>query len=146
MKHTPVHERAAAVGTALLCIAVALIHVQDQGGFPGDKTPGYVAIGYYLLEAAGVLVAAALVIRPSRPAWVVASGVGLGPLLGFILSRGPGLPDYSDDVGNWTEPLAVVSVGVEVVLIALAVAMCARRHTRLRNASASRTSELPTSA
>ena len=38
-----------AVG-ALLALAVAYIHVADQGGFPGDKSPAYIAIGYYVLE------------------------------------------------------------------------------------------------
>ncbi|MGW0209652.1 hypothetical protein ACWDZ8_29005 [Streptomyces sp. NPDC003233] len=132
MKQVHAYERVAAIGAALLCAVVAVLHVQDQGGFPGDKTPGYVGIGYYLLEAVGILVAAALVVRPSRPAWFVAAGVGLGPLAGFVLSRGPGLPDYSDDVGNWTEPLAMVSVGVEAALMVLAVAMYVRRHTRLQ--------------
>ncbi|MFI9271017.1 hypothetical protein ACIGXM_09960 [Kitasatospora sp. NPDC052896] len=125
----PVHTRTAPrVVAAALCLAVSWIHVQDQGGFPGDKTPHYVGIGYYLLEAAGVLCAALLLARPRagartrRNTWALAAGVALGPLLGFVLSRGPGLPDYSDDKGNWTEPLALVSVGVEVTLLALSLA------------------------
>ncbi|GAB2729234.1 hypothetical protein [Kitasatospora kifunensis] len=114
---------------ALLCLAVSWIHVQDQGGFPGDKTPHYVGIGYYLLEAAGVVCALLLLagsrLRVSRsdayPAeWLLAAGVALGPLLGFVLSRGPGLPEYSDDKGNWTEPLALASVAVEGVLLVMA--------------------------
>ncbi|MFE9426516.1 hypothetical protein ACFYNO_26545 [Kitasatospora sp. NPDC006697] len=110
---------------ALLCLAVAWIHVQDQGGFPGDKTPGYVGAGYYLLEALG-LVAAVLVLLagrriPAAPAWLLAAGVGLGPLIGFVLSRGPGLPDYSDDKGNWTEPLGLVALAVEAALVLLAL-------------------------
>jgi di/tricarboxylate transporter len=111
---------------AALCLAVAWIHVQDQGGFPGDKTPGYVGVGYYVLEATGVLCAVLLLFvggrLPTAPlGWLVAAGVALGPLAGFVLSRGPGLPDYSDDKGNWTEPLGLISVAVEVVLLTLAV-------------------------
>ncbi|WP_329561359.1 hypothetical protein [Kitasatospora sp. NBC_01266] len=115
---------------ALLCLAVSWIHVQDQGGFPGDKTPHYVGVGYYLLEAAGV-VCALLLLAGSRLSvsrttaypvgWLLAAGVALGPLLGFVLSRGPGLPDYSDDKGNWTEPLALISVAVEGTLLIMAV-------------------------
>ncbi|WP_063770908.1 hypothetical protein [Streptacidiphilus neutrinimicus] len=109
---------------AVLCLAVAWIHVQDQGGFPGDKSPGYVGVGYYLLEAAGVLSAVVLTSRSELGeralVWVIAAGVAVGPLLGFVLSRGPGLPNYDDDRGNWTEPLGLVSVAVEVVLLTLA--------------------------
>ncbi|MCX4751294.1 hypothetical protein OG455_38325 [Kitasatospora sp. NBC_01287] len=122
----------ARVPAALLCLAVSWIHVQDQGGFPGDKTPHYVGVGYYLLEAAGVL-CAVLLLAGGRPrafrgdahpvAWLLAAGVAVGPLLGFVLSRGPGLPDYSDDKGNWTEPLALISVAVEGALLITAAAV-----------------------
>ncbi|WP_051939871.1 hypothetical protein [Phaeacidiphilus oryzae] len=111
------------VSAAVLCLAVSWIHIQDQGGFPGDKTPSYVAVGYYLLEAAGVVCAGLLLFPRTRSTvgtWVLAAGVALGPLLGYILSRGPGLPDYSDDKGNWTEPLGLVSLAVEIVLLLLA--------------------------
>ncbi|GAA1220842.1 hypothetical protein GCM10009665_08700 [Kitasatospora nipponensis] len=107
---------------AALCLAVSWIHVQDQGGFPGDKTPHYVGVGYYLLEAAGVLAALLLLAAGGRVAgWLLAAGVAFGPLLGFVLSRGPGLPGYGDDRGNWTEPLGIAGVAVEAVLLALAV-------------------------
>jgi hypothetical protein len=101
--------------------------VIDQGGIPGSKSPGYVGIGYWVVELVAVLTALALVANPARVPWFVALGVAAGPLLGYILSRGPGLPDYSDDKGNWTEPLGLVSLVVEVVLLALAAAMFVRR-------------------
>src|SRR4051794_38568035 len=50
----------ARVAGAVLALAVAAIHVIDQGGIPGQKDPAYVGVGYYLLEAAGVVVAVAL--------------------------------------------------------------------------------------
>ncbi|MEU9046322.1 MULTISPECIES: hypothetical protein [unclassified Kitasatospora] len=112
------------VVAALLCLAVSWIHIQDQGGFPGDKTPHYVGIGYYLLEVVGVACALLLLaggrLRVGPVEWLLAAGVALGPLLGFVLSRGPGLPDYSDDKGNWTEPLGLVSLAVEGALLVMA--------------------------
>jgi hypothetical protein len=107
---------------ALLCVQVAVIHVIDQGGVPGTKAPTYVGVGYWVLEILGLVTAAALIANRSlRSAWFVAIGVGAGPLIGYILSRGPGLPDYTDDVGNWSEPLGVFSLVAEAILIVLAV-------------------------
>lgn len=112
---------------ALLCLGVVAIHVIDQGGIPGSKTPTYVGIGYYVLEIVGILTAIWLLARPARAAWFVAIGVAGGPLLGYVLSRGPGLPDYADDKGNWTEPLGLLSVLVEGVLLVLSVTLFVRR-------------------
>ena len=104
------------------CLAVAAIHVIDQGGLPGAKDPHYVLILYYTLEAAGVAAAALLLTRPARAGWLLTLGVAAGPILGYVLSRGPGLPNYTDDIGNWTEPLGVISLVVEGVLFILAAA------------------------
>jgi hypothetical protein len=113
------------------CLAVVAIHVIDQGGLPGMKDPHYVQIMYYALEAAGVAAAALLLTRPAWVGWFFALGVAAGPILGYVLSRGPGLPNYTDDVGNWTEPLGVISLIVEGVLLIVAVAalLTGRRRT-----------------
>lgn len=114
---------------AALALGVAYIHVRDQGGFPGDKSPTYLAIGYYLLEAGGLGTAIALLVASRRQlvnVWTLAFGVALGPLAGFVLSRGPGLPLYTDDRGNWTEPLGVISVVVEGALLVLAAVVLGR--------------------
>ncbi|MCW2629502.1 hypothetical protein [Mycobacterium sp.] len=47
---------------AALALAVARIHIADQCGFPGSKTPDYVGVGYHLLEGVSVLTAAALLL------------------------------------------------------------------------------------
>jgi hypothetical protein len=116
----------ARVRGASLALAVAGILIADQGGFPGSKTPDYIGVGYYLLEGVSVLTAAALLLplasRLSAATWTTAATfVSAGPLLGYVLSRGPGLPDYDDDLDNWTEPLGVVSLVVESALLALSV-------------------------
>lgn len=81
-------------------------------------------MGYYLIEAVGVVCAVILLASGwgalNRVGWWLAVGVGAGPFLGYLLSRGPGLPNYTDDKGAWLEPLGVVSLLVEVALIVLA--------------------------
>jgi two-component system, OmpR family, response regulator QseB len=78
----------AAVG-ALLALAVAWIHVTDQGGFPGDKSPAYIAIGYYVLELVAVVLAVALLTPATRNrlgTWLLAAAVGAGPMIGYALT------------------------------------------------------------
>ncbi len=128
------HHLASRFAGAALALGVAYVHVKDQGGFPGDKAPTYVGYGYYALEAVGLVAAIALLVGAGKhtlKAWAVAVGIALGPLAGYALSRGPGLPDYTDDKGNWTETLGLVSIGVEVALLLLAgfVLLRSRRRT-----------------
>lgn len=115
---------ARAVGT-VGCLAVTAIHIIDQGGVPGSKDPGYVQILYYILEAAGIVAAVLLLANFAKRGWLLALGVAAGPIIGYILSRGPGLPDYRDDIGNWAEPLGVISLVVEGMLLILAATMLA---------------------
>ncbi|MFF9512110.1 hypothetical protein ACF1BU_28865 [Streptomyces sp. NPDC014724] len=111
---------------ALLCLAVAAIHVVDQGGITATRDPYYIGVAYHVLEIAAVVAAMLLLIGLVRLGWLLAALVAVGPLLGYILSRGPGLPHYSDDVGNWTEPLGLVSLAVEGALLLLSVPLFVR--------------------
>ncbi len=113
---------------AVLALAVSALHVVDQGGLTVLKDPAYVGQGYRLLELGGLLAAVLLLVAPARrrvSGWLLALGVAVGPLVGFVLSRGPGLPGYTDDKGNWTETLALQAMTVEVLLLGLAVAALA---------------------
>lgn len=125
----PEHHVVPRVLGAALAVGVAYIHVKDQGGFPGDKAPTYVGIGYYVLEAVALVTAIALLVGAGRhtvKAWALTIGVALGPLAGYVLSRGPGLPNYADDKGNWTETIGMVSLVVEAALLVIAAAVLAR--------------------
>lgn len=110
------------IAGALLALGITAIHLIDQGGLPGTKTPGYMQIMYYFLEVGGVVTAALLLAGVVRVGWPLALALAVGPIVGFVLSRGPGLPSYTDDKGNWTETLGVVSLIVEASLAAIALA------------------------
>ncbi|MGH3766291.1 MAG: hypothetical protein ACRDTX_14265 [Pseudonocardiaceae bacterium] len=114
------------------CLAVAAIHVIDQGGIPGMKDPEYVKFLYYALEVAGIVAAALLFTRYASRGWLLSLGVAIGPMVGYALSRGPGLPDYTDDIGNWAEPLGVISLVVEgfLLIVTATVLAAPRRGTR----------------
>lgn len=109
---------------AALSLGIGWVHVVDQGGLPGDKAPRYVGIGYWLIELAAVALVALLLSPGTRQrltGWVLAVGVAVGPFVGYVLSRGPGLPGYTDDRGNWTEPIGLWSLALELALAAVAV-------------------------
>lgn len=118
-------------GGVLLCACVVAIHVIDQGGPTALKDPAYVGYLYYALESAAAL--AALLLLTQRSAlvgWPLALGVAIEPIIGYSVTRTIGLPNYNDDIGNWTEPLGVTSLVVEGLLlsstfIALAAMACA---------------------
>ena len=107
---------------AALCVVTAVIHLEDQNWLSFNKTPVYVQVGYVFLEVTALVTAWLLLTRPDRTAWLLAAGVGLGPFIGYVLSRGPGLPGYTDDKGAWSEPLGVVSLIVEGLLFLTALA------------------------
>jgi hypothetical protein len=115
---------------AVGCLAVAAIHIIDQGGVPGIKDPEYIRDLYYVLEVAAVVAAALLLTRYAKSGWFLSLGVAAGPLLGYVLSRGPGLPNYDDDIGNWAEPLGVISLVVEGILLIVAATVLATARRR----------------
>ena len=130
--HATAADAARRATAALLCLGVSVIHVIDQGGIPGSKDPAYVGAGYYVLEIAGIIAALLLIQSDTVLGWLLTAAVAAGPLVGYILSRGPGLPDYTDDKGNWNEPLGVVSLIVEGFLLVLSLTpiLTARRRAR----------------
>src|SRR5262252_127671 len=87
---------------ALLAVAVAAVHVADQGGVTALADPAWIGWGYRLIEVGGVLTA---------------------PLLGYLTSRTVGVPGDSADVGNWGYWLGTVSLLVEAALVMLSVSM-----------------------
>ena len=107
---------------ALLALGVGYVHVLDQGGLLALKDPAYLGWGYRVLELAGVVAAVGLLAR-QRLAALLAIGVAVGPLVGLVVSRSVGLPGATDDIGNWTEPLQLVAVAVELGLLASAGAL-----------------------
>lgn len=122
----------ARVAGALLALAVASTHFADQGAaFPGTKEPGYVGVGYSIVEAVAVLAAILLLTRGARTGWFLSLGVALGPIIGDALSRGPGLPNYVDDKGAWfNEAVAIEAFAAEVLLLALAAFFLTRARAR----------------
>lgn len=108
-----------AIGAAGLLIAVAIIHLQDQGGLLGSQNPTWLKWGYYLVELTSLL-AALLVARQKTAGWVLGLGASAFPFTGYILSRTVGVPGDPGDVGNWHYTLGSVSLAVEASFVIIA--------------------------
>ncbi|MBE7186677.1 hypothetical protein [Jatrophihabitans endophyticus] len=140
-------NRVSLIFAAALCVAVAAIHVDDQGGVTAFDDPDWLGWAYRLLEVGSVVVAGALVFAAgaavvgTRAALVRVAAVlvGAGPFVGYVLTRTTGLPGDPDDVGNWGDTLGTVSLVVEGVLVLTAVAgLLARNAVRPEPAARSR--------
>ena len=109
---------------ALLLLAIAVVHYLDLGGKLAE-TP-YLGYLYVALMAGSVVAAGLLFYRP-RAGWTLGGLLALGVFVAYCLSRTTGLPNATDDIGNWGEPLGVASLIVEGVMVLLSAAMLGRR-------------------
>jgi hypothetical protein len=125
----------AVVGAGLL-IAVAVIHLQDQGGLLGGESPTYLKFGYYLVELVSSI-AAVLILRGRIVGWVLGLGSTALPFIGYMLSRSVGIPGDPGDIGNWGYLLGTVSLFVEGAFVALGAFVLVRnlRGARSRHES-----------
>ena len=95
--------------------ALVLIHLLDLPS-KVEETP-YLALGYVLLISVSLFLMRALISRESTVLFALAAGVGCAVAGAFVLTRTVGLPGATGDIGNWTEPLGLASLIVDVLLI-----------------------------
>jgi hypothetical protein len=101
-----------------LIVTTALVHLVQA---PEDLSE--VAVRGYLFVLNGLLglVAAVGIAQGSRTwGWGLGLLVAGGALIVFIVSRSVGLPAWQDSVGEWLEPIAVLSFLVELAFVAIA--------------------------
>jgi hypothetical protein len=110
---------------ASLALAIAVIHLQDQGGLPGDQSPMWLKYGFYMVEMSSTI-SAALIVRGKTLGWLLGLASSLGPMTGYILSRTTGIPGDSTDVGNWGYVLGTLSLIAEGSFVILAVVCLVR--------------------
>jgi hypothetical protein len=106
--------------TAVGLAGIALIHLLDAIGKYHETR--YLFWMYVALIAASLAVAGAVLFARSRLAFLAAAGLAAGAAIGYVLSRTTGLPQATDDIGNWTEPIGLASLFVEGTVVAVATA------------------------
>jgi hypothetical protein len=97
---------------------VALIHLLEvQHKFAEVR---YLGVGYFGLIVGCIVAGGLLVHRNSRTGWILGGGVAAATLIGYALTRTVGLPQSTDDIGNWLEPMGLASLFVEGIVVLLA--------------------------
>jgi hypothetical protein len=104
---------------------MALIHLLD---LPGQLSEApYLFVLYLALMVSSVALAGVLIRTGDSRGWAAATVLALLVIVGYVLSRTSGLPQSTDDIGNWSEPLGMASLFVEGSVAALGVAVLAAR-------------------
>lgn len=102
-----------AIGEAAAHIPVTQEHLTEAP---------YIGVGFVLLTVAGFLLGFLLLTADTPRVWELTLVVSVLALAGYILSRTVGLPQIQDDIGNWAEPLGIVSIITETIMLLTALA------------------------
>src|SRR5689334_8031056 len=91
-----------------------------------DEAP-YMGVLFIVLTVACLALGLAAMVRDSAAVYAAAALTCGLAVLGYAATRLVAFPMLADDVGNWLEPLGVVSVVTESVVVACSVLALTRR-------------------
>jgi hypothetical protein len=94
---------------------VAAVHLADLPG-KMQEVP-YLGWAYIGLIATSLVLAELVTTRADRRLMAASAGLSAAVLVGFVINRTIGMPNATDDIGNWTEPLGMISLLIEAAVI-----------------------------
>jgi hypothetical protein len=107
------HNRRVLVIIGLL--GIAAVHVLD---LPGKWTEvRYIAWMYIAVIVAVGIGVERLVVKVSKRDYLAASLLSISVIVGYIVNRTVGMPGAKDDIGNWFEPLGLLSLFIEAFAV-----------------------------
>lgn len=106
-------NRRVAVGLGLA--SVAAIHILDLPGKITD-TP-YIAALYIALIIASLVLTERLFVAGTRRDFIAAAALSAAVIVSFAINRTVGMPAATGDIGNWLEPLGLLSLVVEAFVL-----------------------------
>ena len=113
---------AAAAGVA------AVAHVPVIG--PHLEEAPYMGVLFVVLTAACAFLAAAALVRGGRAVYLLTVLTCGLAVVGYAATRLVAFPMLADDVGNWLEPLGVISIVSESIAVVAALVALRRRPPR----------------
>jgi hypothetical protein len=114
-----VDSRAPGYVLAAAAAVAALAHVPVIGSHL-EEAP-YMGVLFVALTAACTVLAAAALLRGGRAVYLLTVLTCGLAVLGYAATRLVAFPMLADDVGNWLEPLGVVSIVSESIAVAAAL-------------------------
>ena len=115
---TPNHRTIALnrrVAAGLGLASVAAIHILDLPA-KFTETP-YLAAFYVALIIASFVLTERLFVAGTRRDFLAAAALSTAIIVGFAINRTVGMPGATGDIGNWLEPLGLLSIVVEAFVL-----------------------------
>lgn len=107
------HNRRSAVILGL--VGLAGVHIMD---LPAKWTETfYMAVMYLGIIAFSAFLIERLVVKVSSRDYLAAALLSVMVLLGYIVNRTVGMPGAMGDIGNWFEPLGLLSIAIEMFAV-----------------------------
>ena len=107
------HNRRSAVVLGL--VGLAGVHILDLPA-KFEETP-YLAWAYIGIILFAVVVVERLTVKGSVLDYLGAAGVSLAVFAGYVINRTVGMPGAMGDIGNWWEPLGLLSLFIELFAV-----------------------------
>jgi hypothetical protein len=92
--------------------SLAGVHVMDLPAKWSETF--YLAIAYILVIIFAAIVIERLTVKGSVLDYLGAAGASVAVLMAYVVNRSVGMPGAMDDIGNWFEPLGLLSIAIEI--------------------------------
>lgn len=89
----------------------------------------YIGVLFILLTVACLVLAALLTWHPDALSYAAAVIMTAAAITAYVLSRTVGLPMIEDDIGNWFEPLGIISVLTEAAALLTCASLIRKSNT-----------------
>jgi hypothetical protein len=103
--------------TAVAHVPVAVEHMTEVP---------YLGVAFYAFVILSAALLGSLLVEQQRRVWAALFALNAAAVAVYVVSRLFGLPAAADDKGDWVSLAGVVSVGAELVVVVVAVAMVGR--------------------